>query len=303
MQKPKVLFFLLLITTMVTRTTAQQITATPEQKALLAEQLMPFKSIVNMRQLGGYQMSDGRHIKQNILMRGGSLNKASDEELALLHEKYDLRLVFDFRTDMEVKHQPDREVEGSKNVWLPAIDPETAALGTTTLPAEAYRNLFDFLVEHAGDPKAQEIARMMYPEMVLNEYTQLQYAAFFQTILNTPDGSVYWHCSQGKDRTGIGAAFLLAALGADRELILRDYELSNVYYIDQVADLAQRVMEKGGDAEAVKVIVTFIGANVEYFAKALDLIDEKFGSMEAYLHGPLCLTDENIKQLRERFLE
>ena len=43
--------------------------------------------------------------------------------------------------------------------------------------------------------------------------------------------------------------------------------------------------------------------NTDNFVKALDAIVQQFGSLEAYLKGPMGLTDEDIKTLRERYLE
>ncbi|MBQ0025531.1 MAG: tyrosine-protein phosphatase [Bacteroidales bacterium] len=263
-------------------------------------------SVANARELGGYVLPNGKKIKKGLLLRGGSLAAVSAEDAKALSERYRLARIFDFRTDMEVRHSPDAQLPGVGNIWLPAIDPESEKLGAASLPEEAYRDLVNYLVEkeNAFNPTVQEIARHIYSEMVLNEYTQLQYAAFLQMISATPTGAVYWHCSQGKDRTGLGAAFLLAALGADRDLIMADYAISNDFYRKEIAAVTAMLRaKKGPDAEAEKAILTFIGANEEYFEASLDLIDKKFGSMESYLKGPLCMTDLEMNRLRSRYLE
>lgn len=139
----------------------------------------------------------------------------------------------------------------------------------------------------------------MYPIMITTEFTQVQYAGFFQNILNAEEGAIYWHCSQGKDRTGLGSALILAALGADRELIMQDFEISNDYYRTEVETIFNQVSTD----EEREAILTFVGVNPRYFANALDIVEKQYGSLREFLKGPICLSDEDMQILRNRFLE
>lgn len=266
-------------------------------------QTLGMDGVANARELGGYRMSDGRTIKRGLLLRGGNLHALTAKDIRRLEQ--DLKPVydFDFRTQGEVERAPDMSVKGCKYVWLPTIDPETDKLGTTSLPEHAYRNLPAYLAEHASEPKVKEVAHRMYLDMVTNEYTQLQYAAFLQMLVEAPDGAVYWHCSQGKDRTGLGSAFILAALGADRDLIIRDFDISNEYYRKEVEEFSKKILEKGWGEEEVKVVRTFIGANTEYFVETLDFIEKEYGSLINYVTQVLLLGEEDIAILKNKFLE
>lgn len=265
--------------------------------------LIDLGGVPNVRELGGYVMPDGGVVRSGVLLRGGLLQKASPAGLSRLVDEFHVTQNFDFRTEQELKYAPDPQLPGVKYTWLPTIDPDLEKLGTSTLPAEAYRNLPDYLCRCASSPKTQDVARRIYRDMVANEYTQLQYAAFLQSVINMKEGAVYWHCSQGKDRTGLGAAFLLAALGADRDLIVEDFNLSNVSYKEEVDAVMDRIHACGGGVEEEKVVMTFIGVNVDYFIDALELIDEMYGSLDDYLTRQLCLTDDDRQALRNRYLE
>ena len=111
-----------------------------------------------------------------------------------------------------------------------------------------------------------------------------------------------FHCTQGKDRTGLASAYILAALGVDRETIIADFDATNAVYERDVRRLSRRVRFWGGKEEQVSVVKAFIGANTDNFVKALDLLDAQFGSMDAYLRDPLGLTDADIEILRTRYL-
>ncbi len=48
-----------------------------------------------------------------------------------------------------------------------------------------------------------------------------QYARFIDILFQQETGAVLWHCETGKDRTGLGTAFLLSLLGVETELSMR----------------------------------------------------------------------------------
>lgn len=255
-------------------------------------------SIANVRDLGGTILPGGRVVRHGRLLRGGALSTASAEDLRTLSQTYRVAKVFDFRTSMEVRFAPDPEVEGAKNIWLPAFDEQSETFRTRNLPHDAYSHLGEYLTEHARDPFVQEVAACLYTDMVENEFTQVQYAGFLQNIITTPDGAVYWHCSQGKDRTGLGAAFLLFALGADRKVVMHDYCLSAEYYAEELS----RYLPLVSTEEERTVLRTFISVNPKAFEAALDLIDERYGSMDEFIKGPLCLDSADLDILRGRYL-
>lgn len=261
-----------------------------------------FENIANVRELGGIEAACGRKVKKGLLLRGASLHNASESDLHRLETEYGVRHIFDFRTELEVKTAPDKSICGAGYTWLPTIDPDTDKF-EYTLPQDAYRNIGFYIIHHAGEKVVQEVAKRIYSDMVLNEYSQLQYSAFLNMIAAQKGGAVYWHCSQGKDRTGLGAAFVLAALGADREEIMQDYAYSNVYYSDLVSDIAEKIMERGGGQAEMAVVQTFIGVNTDYFNKALDLIESQYGSLQGYIRDALLFSDEDMLGLQRKYLE
>ncbi len=247
-------------------------------------------------------MQDGRRIKPGLLIRCGDLHNATESDLQILTGKYHVRRIFDFRTDIEVGNAPDAKVAGAENLWLPTIDPDTDKFGYA-LPSHAYRNIGMYIISHSSEAMVQEVARRLYSDMVVNEYSQLQYASFLNLISNQEEGAVLWHCSQGKDRTGLGAAFLLAALGASRETIMEDFALSNVYYHDLVENISEKILSAGGGQAELAVVQAFIGVNTDYFNSALDLIINRYGSLNQYLREALVLSPKDSIRLKKRLLE
>ena len=222
-----------------------------------------FDNIVNARDLGGMVGAGGKCVRPRRLLRTAHLHDASAADLQRLHEEYNL-----------------------------------------AKPQEAFLDLERHIVNFSFYSEVQKMAANMYPSLIRSAYSQLQYAAFLRLIVEAPeDGGVLWHCFQGKDRTGWGAAFLLFALGVDREAIVADFDLSNEAYRELVAKLNAQIDAQGGGDKEKEVILAFMGVSTPNFLRTLDLIDNEFGGMIEYLHNQLLLAPDDIQLLRKRFLQ
>lgn len=264
------------------------------------KQVIGLEGVPNARQLGSYISKDGRRIKQGVLIRCGVLSRATDRDLQLLKEKYHVNYVFDLRTAYEVNRWPDRPVEGATYVNMPIQDDKNnfwqlilEAPGDTTE---------EKLIHFAMNPRANPMMKQLYLGMVSDEYCQLQYAALLDRILRS-EGTMLWHCTQGKDRTGLATAFLLSALGFDRQTIIDDFALTNIPYQSNIDHLSQKLREIGASSEAFEVIQAEEGVSVENFIAALDYIDREYGSMENYIKEIFVLTEDELDTLKDKFLE
>ena len=262
---------------------------------------MKFQGIINARDLGGISVG-GKTIRPGRLLRTAHLSDATDDDIRTLSEEYRLKRIFDFRSVVEAEGQPDRPVPGAEHIFLPTLDLEAEKRSGDAVPEETFLDLPKHIARLSFMDIFKRKARDLYPSLVLSEFSQLQYASFLNLILETPEGAVLWHCSQGKDRTGMGAAYILGALGADRETIVADFDASNTVYRPLVDKLCLEVEALGGGEEEKDVIRAFMGVSVRNFCNTLDLIDREWGSLQSYLTGLLGLTSADFQTLRERYL-
>lgn len=264
------------------------------------------RGIVNLRDLGGNSALGGRTVRSGMLLRAAHLADATEADLAYLSQLH-ISTVIDFRLEEDSKGKQDREVPGAVRISLP-IDASGDARAQATEEERrklTRRKKFDvksIIVMLAFNKKAQAAARDMYPTLLFHPQCQRQFAEFFRIVLRTQEGGILYHCTQGKDRTGIASALLLAALGADRQTIVADFDKTNRAYVADVRKYSRRVRFLGGKEEEVAVVKSFLGANTDNFVAALDEVERRFGSLEAYLKGPLGLTESDLGTLRERFL-
>ena len=272
-----------------------------------SQQFLPVRGIVNARELGGYVVKDGMVVKDRMLIRTAHLAGATDEDLQFL-SGIPVTKIIDFRMETEKQGTADRMFSCAAYVALPVDGSGNAAAEMTEEEKKKFTGqkkfeIKQFVVFAAFNEKAQKIALGMYPTLLFNPECQRQFARFFRQVLDTENGAVLYHCSQGKDRTGIASCLLLAALGADKETIVADFDATNKVYERDVKKYCRRVRLLGGKEDEIAVVKSILGCNTEIFVKTLDRIDREYGSMEAYLKGPMGLTDEDIRILRQRYLE
>ena len=269
-----------------------------------SQRAIAFEGVENARDMGSLAMQNGQTVRTGMLVRSGNLTKATDSDVAVLKEKYHLTDVFDFRFEAEANAAPDRIIDGVSYTHLSTL-PKAFIQGFSSSRADTTkmdtRDMLAVLMKYAFEPKAQTMARQLYPAIVTDSAAQHYYGVFLRGVLRA-EGGVLWHCSQGKDRAGWASAFLLAALGASRETIVEDFDLSNQSYTRQVEELTAKVQEKEGGKEAVAFVRAMVGVSRENFVTTLDLIDQKYGSLSAYIENQLGFSKKEQQQLKEKYL-
>ena len=257
-------------------------------------QQLGLTSIHNARQLGGYVIGE-KQIKQNLLLRTASLATLSADDSLVLAEKYNVQRIYDFRGQKEAMSAPD-VVPGNASHLSLAISFE----GTENASAaKEGKDMLMMLVENADNPAIQDMCENMYDKIFFDKVSNQAYRKLFADLvtLDPANGAVIWHCTQGKDRAGSASAMILAALGADRELIMEDYKLSKVYFDPFIEHIPVQ-----NDTQR-NVLNTLISANPALFEKTLDKVDATYGSLRNYLTECLGVTPEMMKTLREKYLE
>ena len=270
-----------------------------------SQRAIAFEEIENARDMGTLVMQDGQTVRTGMLVRSGCLAKATDSDVAVLKEKYHLTDVFDFRFEAEANAAPDRIIVGASYTHLSTLPKAFiegfSSSGRSDSVKMDKKSMMETLMKYAFEPKAQTMVRQLYPAIVTDSTAQHYYGEFLRGVLRA-EGGVLWHCSQGKDRAGWASAFLLAALGASRETIVEDFDLSNQSYARQAEALIAKIQGKDGSDGAVAFIRAMVGVSRENFEATLDLIDQRYGSLSGYIEKQLGFSKEEQQQLKEKYL-
>jgi protein-tyrosine phosphatase len=249
--------------------------------------LVPLEGTLNFRDLGGYPATGGV-TRWGAVYRSDRLSELTDADVAHL-ATIGLRTVCDFRYDREVEEDPSRLPDGARVVRL--------AVGAA--PGDNPRSLEDMI-------RAREIAQVTTASMAEGYVAMLErQAALFgdliRLVAQDHHHAVVIHCTAGKDRTGLGAALLLGAVGVAEDVIVEDYALTDQYRsVHRLAEIGPKIAAQGLDLEDLKVLFT---APAETMALTLGHITDRWGGIEGYLTGPAGVTTADLGALRAAWVD
>lgn len=259
--------------------------------------ILDFNNLNNTRDLGGLPAADGRRIRKGRLIRSGQLGVADQEDLVMLRDLISLDV--DFRTDSECAEVPDPRFEDTEYRHIKILGDLAPAV---TRDQESEEQAFMRIVQ---DPdSALSYMNDMYEKFPMSERARKGYAEFVRLLLDERDGAILWHCTAGKDRAGFGTAIVLEILGVDREIILDDYLMTNVYLQDDIDAMTDRFCEQTGITSGAvdKSIKYMFGADESYLRTAYRKAEELYGDFAGFISEGLGITDEECEQLREMYL-
>lgn len=261
----------------------------------MENKLIGIKSGRNFRELGGYQTSNGKTIKMHKILRSGHLAELDDVDIGLL-KNYQLKYDIDFRSKEEVEKEPDRVPEGVQYLYNPVFSSDLT---------DNSKSIDELLEETDSDPNFGFNNMMLsYEDIVTSSDAQHAYRTFFQFLLeNTEEKeTLLFHCTAGKDRTGMGAVFLLNALGVDFSTIKQDYLLSNVTTKENYDRLTKLVLDRGGDENTVQAVQALMRVDERYLNHAMNIINNNYGGLNEYTKNIFGMDHDNISQLRNIYL-
>jgi protein-tyrosine phosphatase len=248
----------------------------------------------NFRDIGGYETTDGRYVRWGLLYRSGVLTYLTPSDYTYL-SNLGIRVVCDFRTKQENDAAPE--------TWVPGANAEMMSLpiGGDGKQGSNQATLQGLL---ASNPSAEELrARMTatYGQFAFSAADQ--YAAVFQQLKHEHLPLLY-HCSAGKDRTGVFSAFLLLTLGVPEKTVVEDYALTNRYLQDAKNSASVQKMVKASGTTLSSLSKeqqsVMMAADPAYLESTLRQIDAKYGSFDAYRRTELKVSDADVQTLRAR---
>ncbi len=257
------------------------------------------KGVENARDLGGMPTADGRRIRKRRLLRSGALGEATAADMKQLIRMHDVEYVVDFRSAPEVEHAPDPLplMAGVEYVNMPVFTEDAiVAAGKLNLSKDA-----KLMREFAAHP--YDTIKDLYSKAVLGEQGIEVYRRFMHDLIEEGAGATLWHCTQGKDRTGIAAILVEHALGVPHEVIVADYLATNLFldgWVERLSGFLRSMsIAKGVDAN----IEAYAYAHMAYFDTAMKAMRGVFGSIDAYMERELDFGASEKHTLQEMYLE
>jgi protein-tyrosine phosphatase len=241
--------------------------------------VLPLEGASNLRDLGGWPAADGRRVKQGRVWRSAALHALTDADLDRLGAT-GLRTVCDLRGTREAARAPSRLPPGAQAHPLP-IEPFVGA------------SLRDMLERGAATGEgATAVLRQAYLAYATDHLPV--YRRLFTLLLEEARRPLLFHCSAGKDRTGLGAALVLTVLGVDRATVMADYMATDRFW------RRDHPLPPGVPRAAAEAILATHPALLD---EALDAAIAPFGSVEGLARDGLGLDHAGLAALRDALLE
>jgi protein-tyrosine phosphatase len=232
------------------------------------------ESACNVRDLGGIAMPGGRMVKRGLLYRADGIHRATPSDVSLL-VSLGIRDVFDLRSPDELERDGTGAFSGpvATHHHVPIVQVSLSPFDPNV----------DWLTVNLRD---------RYLEMLEQGGAAIR-SVVMAAAAERPQ-PVLFHCSGGKDRTGVVAALILRSLGvADRDIV-SDYAVSE-------RNLAEKVRAFLGKLDGVTLgddaIAYLTSSPAERMWYTLAEIDRRWGSAVGYLDS-IGVTDADLRQLR-----
>ena len=273
---------------------AADIPSAEEQAAANDHHAVYFTGIENARDIGGYYTADGQYrVKTGMLFRTGNLHDATAEDIQALQDM-GVSKIIDLRMTYEVALGVNKSVPGAEYIHIsPMFIPNLFVMNTDDWMA---------ILRAMKTGVMDTYMANMYRQLVEDPVAIKAYQAFFREVLEANGAPIVWHCKDGKDRTGIAAAMLLAALGCDEDVLRAEYLNTNYFRAEARQNAYDKAYKITRSDLIAREFMKYKGVSIEWFEIALNVMHRQ-GTIEDYLRNVIGLTDEDFAQLRATYLE
>jgi protein-tyrosine phosphatase len=246
----------------------------------IAQREIKLEGATNFRDLGGYPTQNGYETKWNKIYRAGDISRLSDNDLRKL-ESLNLSVNYDLRSAEEYLKSRDKLPDNVLRL-------EMTGAGKGLNPEN--------LLKIPGTVDTKQIMSAIYTDI---KNLKIVYKPLFDQMLSLDENnSLMFHCTAGKDRTGIGAALVLSALDVVREVIIEDYLATNHYW------RSRKLLEEMLDTHGIPKNITdpLLNADTEYINSMFEAIEKHFGTVASFLNKEVGLIPDKLAVLRKLYL-
>ena len=231
----------------------------------------------------------GSKMKNNILFRCAKLSTLNDEDIEKI-EDLNPHAIIDFRDPKEINKAPDNLSKDllKKYVSLP--------ISASTLSRMVDQKNID------GDNKFtyEKVMEESY-KLYINNHKHV-WKEFIKILLKANNNPIIFHCSAGKDRTGIASFIIQKLCDNPMELIFENYLLSNELLTINAATAEQTTASKKDDQLITEIMLdTLSKVKKSYLISGINEIENQFESLENYIIQELGFTDADIKDLKKLY--
>ncbi|KAH9938005.1 protein-tyrosine phosphatase-like protein [Fomitopsis serialis] len=247
--------------------------------------------VVNVRDLGLYpsETFPDSVIRPGFVFRSGEISSITEDGKATLRE-LGVTTVYDLRSDTEIQRYetPSPDIDGVDIVRLPVFktedySPEMMAKRFELYASgktEAFMELYSQILDNGGPA----------------------FGTILRHVRDRPNEAIIFHCTAGKDRTGVAAALLLKIAGVSDDSIAEDYALTRVGREPARQMVMARLAQMPMFASNTEAALNMFTCRHETMLAFLSLLRDRYGGVEEYISTFAGLSPHDIQQIRTNLL-
>ena len=263
------------------------------------DRLVDLGAVENCRDMGGYRTLDGKTVKWGRFFRGAPFAGLCESD-KLKCDSLGLKHILDYRNDVESGQAPDYVPENVEHHLLPAI---RGSILKRNPEGSISKADLQGTIGLISEVKSREDAEIYYRQFT-NIYSSLPFEnPAYQKMFDLMDSEdmvpFYQHCSAGKDRTGVGCALLLLALGVDQSTVEGEYLLSRPYRQEANIRFLERHRDAITNEHALKLMMRMSSVEEHLIHTAFEAILGRYRTYENFLREEYGVTIERAEHWRE----
>lgn len=268
----------------------------------------PFLQIplgLNLRTMTGPEIAPGN------VYRSGGLSHLPTSSLALLKSDHNITTIFDLRSRNERERSPTPQIEGVESVWVPStLDIAAGTLGADSAEVTAKPALHDVTPADFVSNNGIDGYNTLYGNILRTHRDA--YKAFFER-LRDGEGAILFHCTAGRDRTGVLAALIHGIVESPQDVIGADYALTRIGvepFRERLLQSLQQQMGRTIDFGSFDEpgLENMYNTKAPIIVAFLESMDGKYGRSEmgnypgvkGYLAQELGLTADDLSRIKSR---
>lgn len=258
-------------------------------KLSVPTRLLSLEGGINFRDLGGYATDDGREVRWRKIFRCGHLANLTEQDIDAL-EGLNVTAIHDFRREDEQKRSPSQPVRANfysdyaisigsmSRFWEYMASEQLTAESAHELVVGSYRSCVQDVAPH--------------------------YSRLFRSLLANGENASIFHCSAGKDRTGMAAALILSALGVPRDVVVDDYLLTQEYFDSDALILIveQHLRDAKVEQWERSWLMPYCGVHRDNIEAFFEGVESGYGSVDHYLQEELGLSSQDLQKFQKMYL-
>ena len=254
--------------------------------------LLPLSGTQNARDIGGYQTTDGLHVKWGMMYRSDDLSGLTEGDQEYL-TRLNIQRVVDFRSQDEVSMSPD---------LLPAQIRNKVQLMPINITGVNIK-------EFSKSIKEGRITDLDLPNLLMRANRDLvenfspTFRQWIHSLVEDNTTPMLFHCTAGKDRTGFASAIFLLALGVPKDTVVADYVQSTGNLWQKAQQTMWMIRLMSFYRNDVEQVMPLLQVRRAYLEEAFHTMEEKYGSVDNYMRDALGVDEPFKARLRARFLE